>query len=102
MPTLEQLLPLLEAEPQDAFLRYAVAMELAKQGQFEQSMAQFDELLRRHADYVAGYFMAGRTGEQKGDTELAKTLYRRGIEAARRIGDKHAEGEISAALEALE
>lgn len=102
MPTLEQLLPLLESEPDDAFMRYAVAMEYAKQQRFDEALAQYAELSRRHPDYVPGYFMAGRAAEGNGDTELAKKLYKDGIAAAQRTGDSHAAGEISSALMMLE
>lgn len=102
MPTLEQLLPLLNADPNDAFLRYAVAMEYAKQARHNEALAEFAELARRHPDYVAGYFMAGRTAEQKGDLEQAKSLYKSGIAVAQRTGDHHAAGEISQALMSLE
>ena len=102
MPKLEQLLPLLSAEPDDAFLRYAVAMEYAKLSRFAEALVEFAELARRHPDYVAGYFMAGRTAEQNGDIPEAKRLYTAGIAAARRVGDRHAEGEISQALAVLE
>src|SRR6187399_469531 len=102
MPTIDQLLPLLAAEPDDAFLRYAVAMEYAKQGRHDESLTEFAELRRRSPDYVAGYFMAGRTAEQKGDIELAKSLYKAGIATAQRVGDQHAAGEISSALMMLE
>ena len=102
MPTLEQLLPLLSADPGDSFLRYAVAMEYAKQQRHDEALAEFAELARRHPDYVPGFFMAGRTAESKGDTELAKTLYRQGIATAKRTGDTHAAGEISSALMMLE
>jgi tetratricopeptide (TPR) repeat protein len=102
MPTLEQLLPLLQADPGDAFLRYAVAMEYSKQAQHDQALAEFAELAKRHPDYVAGYFMAGRAAEQKEDLEQAKALYRQGIAAAKRTGDRHAESEISSALMMIE
>jgi tetratricopeptide (TPR) repeat protein len=102
MPTLDQLLPLLQADPKDAFLRYAVAMEYSKQGKYEEALREFGELLRSSPDYVAGYFMAGRTCEQKGDIEQAKQFYRDGIKTAQRVGDRHAESEISSALMMLE
>jgi tetratricopeptide (TPR) repeat protein len=102
MPSLDQLLPLLEADPQDSFLRYGVAMEYAKLGRFDDAMREFNELLKNAPDYVAGYFMAGRTCEQMDDLEKAKTYYRDGIAAAKRTGDQHAAGEISAALMMIE
>jgi tetratricopeptide (TPR) repeat protein len=102
MPTLDQLLPLLEADPKDAFLRYAVAMEYSKQGRHDDALREFAELLKNSPDYVAGYFMAGRTSEQKGDIEQAKQFYRTGISTAERVGDRHAASEISSALMMLE
>jgi predicted Zn-dependent protease len=102
MPRLEQLLELLKADPNDSFVRYGVAMELAKAGRLEESLAEFRELLKRDPDYVAGYFMAGRTCEQNADNEAAKNFYRDGIATANRVGDTHAAGEISAALFAIE
>jgi Tfp pilus assembly protein PilF len=102
MPSLDQLLPLLAAEPDDPFLRYAVAMEYARQARPDDALAEFRELLRRHPDYVPGHFMAGRTAEQAGDFDLAKSFYRSGIAAAQKTGDQHAAGEISSALMALE
>lgn len=102
MPRLEQLLELLKADPNDSFLRYGVAMELAKAGRLEESLAEFSELLKRDPDYVAGYFMAGRTCEQNADNEGAKQFYRDGIATANKVGDSHAASEISAALFAIE
>jgi predicted Zn-dependent protease len=102
MPSLEQLQKLLEADPDDAFLRYGVAMEYAKQGRAQEAVAAFTELRRRHPEYVPGYFMGARALEQAGDMEAAKGLYREGIAVARKVGDEHAAGEMSAALMMLE
>jgi tetratricopeptide (TPR) repeat protein len=102
MARLDQLQQLLKEDPNDAFLRYGVAMEYAKAGRHDEALAEFAELLRRNGDYVPGYFMAGRTCEQKGDLEAAKGFYKDGIAAAQRTGDSHAAGEISSALMAIE
>ena len=77
-------------------------MEYLKQQKYDEALAQFAELARRHPDYVPGYFMSGRAAEGKGDIELAKTLYKDGIAAAQRTGDSHAAGEISSALMMIE
>jgi len=102
MPSLDQLLPLLNAEPGDAFLRYAVAMEYARLGKHDEALKEFGELTTRSPDYVPAYFMGGRTAEQAGDVEKAKELYKAGIAAAKRTGDSHAAGEISSALMMIE
>jgi len=102
MPSLEHLRALLTADPNDSFVRYGVAMEHAKLGQNAQALAEFTELLRRDPKYVPAYFMGGRTCAQSGDVPAAKELYRRGIAMANQVGDTHAAGEISEALEMLE
>jgi tetratricopeptide (TPR) repeat protein len=102
MPSLDQLLPLLAAEPKDTFLRYAVAMEYAKLARHDEALKEFNTLLEHTPDYVPAYFMAGRTCEQRGDLESAKTFYKNGIAAAHRTGDTHAASEISGALMAIE
>jgi len=101
MPKLDQLLELLKSEPDDAFLRYGVAMEYQKAKQHDKAIAEFEELSRRNPDYVAGYFMWGRSLEQNGDVAGARTIYKRGIEVARKVGDNHAASEINEALEML-
>jgi len=102
MAKLDQLLELLKAEPDDAFLRYGVAMEYQKAKQHEKAIAEFEELARRNPDYVPGYFMWGRSLEQKGDIAAAKMIYTKGIQVARKVGDTHAAGEITEALDMLE
>ena len=77
-------------------------MEYAKQSRFEDALGEFAELIRRNGDYVAAYFMAGRTAEQKGDMAAAKSHYGAGIEAAKRTGDSHAASEIASALSMIE
>jgi tetratricopeptide (TPR) repeat protein len=102
MPSLDQLLPLLAAEPNDSFLRYAVAMEYAKLGRRAEAIVEFAELLGRDPGYVPGYFMAGRTAQQSGDYDAARSFYERGIAAARKAGDSHAADEMSEARAVLD
>ena len=102
MSRLAQLQTFLQAEPNDTFLRYALAMEYAKLDQFEDALREFNTLLTANPNYVPAYFMAGRTCEQNADNESAKTFYKKGIEVATRTGDTHAAAEISSALFAIE
>lgn len=101
MPSVEQLQKMLQSEPRDAFLRYALAMEYSKHNQFADSLREFKTLLADHPDYVAGYFMMGRTLAQSGDTKSAADTLRKGIDIAKEKGDLHAAGEMGDALEEL-
>jgi tetratricopeptide (TPR) repeat protein len=98
---LEMLSQFLEQNPGDAFARYGLAMEYSKAGQIEQALAHFNRLLELHPDYSNGYFMAAQTLERAGRTAEAKAMLERGIEAARRTGNKHALSEMTGMLEEI-
>ena len=98
---LQMLAQFLEQNPGDAFARYGLAMEYSKAGQTEQALAEFHKLLELHPDYTNGYFMAAQTLERNGRTAEAKTMLERGVEAAKRSGNKHALSEMAGMLEEL-
>ncbi len=101
MSRLESLRALVDQSPADSRLRFMLCMELMSTGDPASAVREFDELVRLDADYVAGYFQAGRASESTGNTDAARAYYTRGLEAARRVGDKHAESELSDALDML-
>jgi tetratricopeptide (TPR) repeat protein len=98
---LEMLTQFLEQNPGDAFARYGLAMEYSNAGQTEQALAEFNKLLELHPDYTNGYFMAAQALERSGRTAEAKSMLEKGVEAARRTGNKHALSEMTGMLEEL-
>src|SRR6476660_571592 len=98
---LRMLTEFLEQNPGDAFARYGLAMEYSNAGQPEQALAEFNKLLELHPDYTNGYFMAAQTLERSGRTADAKSMLEKGVEAARRTGNKHALSEMTGMLEEL-
>ena len=98
---LEMLTQFLEQNPGDAFARYGLAMEYSNAGQTEQALAEFNKLLELHPDYTNGYFMAAQALERTGRTAEAKSMLEKGVEAARRTGNKHALSEMTGMLEEL-
>jgi tetratricopeptide (TPR) repeat protein len=98
---LQLLTEFLEHNPGDAFARYGLAMEYSKAGQTEQALGEFNRLLELHPDYTNGYFMAAQLLERSGRTPEAKQMLEKGIEAARRTGNKHALSEMSGMLEEI-
>src|SRR5215467_11373843 len=98
---LEMLAEFLQQNPGDAFARYGLAMEYSKTGKTEQALAEFGKLLELHPDYTNGYFMAAQTLERNRRTDEAKKMLEKGIEAARRTGNKHALSEMSGMLDEL-
>src|SRR5262245_30539532 len=102
MDRLARLKALVAENPQDRFARYGLAMELANQGQLEESWGEFQALISLDPDYVASYFQAGQTLERLNRITEAREVYREGIEAATRRGDMRTRNELESALSLLE
>lgn len=98
---LEMLTQFLEQNPNDAFARYGLAMEYSNLGQTETALQQFSRLLELHPDYTNGYFMAAQTLAKAERNEEARTMLQKGLESARRTGNRHAQSEMQAMLDEL-
>jgi len=95
---LEQML---EKSPQDTFLNFGLAMELAKQGQIEEAVTQFDRVLQIDPTYLTAYFQKGSTLINAGRVPDARIALSEGIAAARTLGDSHTESEMQAMLDTI-
>jgi thioredoxin-like negative regulator of GroEL len=92
---------MLAEDPQDSFLRYSLALELAKEGEHDRSLAGLRSLWQDRPPYVPAFFMAGQQLARLGRIEEARTILRDGIEAARQQKDDHAAGEMAEFLTTL-
>ncbi len=92
---------MLADDPRDTFLRYSLAMELAKEGEHEPSLEQYRSLMADDPPYVPAFFMAGQQLAQLGRVGEARSVLRNGIEQARQQGNDHAAGEMSELLASL-
>ena len=92
---------MLADDPSDRFLRYSLAMELAKEGDHEQSLAGLDALRSDDPPYVPAFFMCAQKLAQLGRVGEARHVLRDGIEQARLQQDAHAAGEMSEFLASL-
>jgi tetratricopeptide (TPR) repeat protein len=101
MDRIAMLNEILAQAPNDAFARYGLAMEYSKAGDVNHAMEEFGKLLASHPDYTAGYFMGAQALDRAGRTEEAKQMLTNGIEAARRTGNGHAQGEMEGMLASL-
>jgi tetratricopeptide (TPR) repeat protein len=93
---------ILEANPDDAFARYALGLEYSGSGETEAALTEFRRLLASHPDYTNGYFMAAQTLARAERVEDARAMLQQGIECARRTRNQHALAEMEAMLEELE
>jgi tetratricopeptide (TPR) repeat protein len=92
---------ILDANPDDAFARYALGLEYSGSGETDAALAEFQRLLAAHPDYTNGYFMAAQTLARAERIDEARTLLDQGIECARRTRNQHALSEMEAMLDEL-
>jgi thioredoxin-like negative regulator of GroEL len=97
----EKLEAMLVQSPDDTFLRYALALAFAAEGDSSAARERLASLLESDPHYVPAYFQLAQLQVAQGDADGAKPVLARGIETARRAGDAHAEGEMRGLLEQL-
>jgi predicted Zn-dependent protease len=97
--SLEKLL----GTPRDgALLRYSLGLEYAKAGDAARAAQYLRDAVERDPLYSAAWKMLGRTLADAGKVDEARDAYARGIDAARRKGDRQAEKEMTVFKKRLE
>ena len=96
-----QIEEMLASDPDDVFLKYALANELAKEGDAGAAIAAYVRIIEEHPDYVPAYFQQGQFLAGEGDTAGARDVVLRGIAVASRTGDAHAAAEMAGFLDTL-
>jgi predicted Zn-dependent protease len=102
MDKIAGLKEILAMDPKNSLARYGMAMELARGGETDAALAEFDRLLTDDPGYTAGYFMAAQTLVEAGRAPEAAVRLKSGIECATRSGNRHAASEMQALLDDLE
>ncbi len=102
MDRMEQLKKWLEENPSDPFLHYAIATEHVAGDNDEEAEKIFTLLVREHPTYFATYYHYGMLMERRGDEDAAISIYKKGMEVTRELGEQHAYNELRSVLEELE
>ena len=84
-----------EESPDDAFSRYALAMEFKKLSKFEDAAREFGELTARNPSYCATYYHYGLLLAQLGQKEKALTVIDKGLAETKKAGKDHAHDELT-------
>jgi Tfp pilus assembly protein PilF len=101
MDRIAKLREMLQASPNDSFLRHAMAMEYIKIGDDDAACDLLQALLQQDPGYVGSYYHLGKLMERKGNNDAAMQWYEEGMQQARSAGDQHAYGELRSAFEEL-
>lgn len=94
---LNKLLEFLAAEPNDAFILYALATEYNTLGDKENAFLYYLKLVDEHPNYVGTYYHLGKLYEKVENKQEAIKIYQQGIAAARAKRDMHALSELQGA-----
>lgn len=97
----EKIESMLVEEPGDVFLRYALAMEMEKAGEFDPALQLHAELVAEQPPHIASYFRSAQILADQNRIEEARSFLRDGIEAARAAKDFHAAAEMGEMLAGL-
>lgn len=93
---------ILTHEPANKLARYGLAMEFSNAGQTDAAVAEFQKLIAQDSTYANAYFMAAQALQKAERTDEARGMLEKGIAAAQKSGNRHAESEMQAMLDELE
>ena len=97
----EQLEKLLEADPDDAFVTYALAMEHLKHGEPERAIPWLDRTLEIDPATHYAYFQKAKAYQALGRMDDALAAADAGVNSATVAGDAKALGELQELRSAL-
>src|SRR5262249_25103253 len=98
----ELLEEFLAQDPDDSFSRYALALELEKEGDPDRALTELAEVIDRNPNYVGAYYHLGRLLSKAGRTDEARAIYERGLGVATSSDDRRTRSELQEALDELE
>lgn len=106
-PRMDQIESLLADDPNDAFLRYGLAMEYCSLGDDSTAVGHLRELLALDPvkPYIPAYLMCAQALTRLGKEGEAADVLKQGIAAATRVGTPdalHARGEMEGLLATVE
>lgn len=99
---IDTLLTFLKEDPEDAFIRFALAKEYEKLGTLKKALDTYIELKNIDPDYMGLYYHLGGLYEKLNEPANALTIYDEGITLAKRIADFHSLSELHNAKTNLE
>ena len=102
MARLSVLQSMLDEDPSDSFLLFAIAKEHEKQDDLTQAIEYYEKVVQNDSNYTGVYYHLAGALAEIGQKEKAIEIYKNGIEICKSVGDQHALSELKSALMNLE
>ena len=93
---LTKLLEFLKNEPDDPFLKYALATEYLRLNETDTALGYYEVLIDKHPNYVGTYYHLGKLYEALDRKQDAILTYETGMKITREQRDNHAFSELQA------
>ncbi len=92
----------LDADPEDSFSRFALALEYLKGGDIKTAQSYFEYIRDNDPGYVGVYYHLGLLYQESGELVKAQKTFVTGISAAREAREYRAASELEQALNEIE
>jgi tetratricopeptide (TPR) repeat protein len=93
---LDKLLEFIKNEPEDEFLKYALATEYLRLNQTDKALSYYEDLVSNHPGYTGTYYHLGKLYEALNRKQDAINTYEKGMQVTREKRDNHAFSELQA------
>src|SRR6201992_128471 len=101
MYRIEKLKEFLIAEPDDPFVKHALALEYIKLGEVSMARRLLEEVLTKDPGAVGSYYQLGKLLGGIGENGAALECYETGMAAAKAAGQQRAYNELRTAYDEL-
>ena len=91
---LEKLQEFIKNEPNDPFLKYALATEYLRMNQTDKALEYYEDLVNNHRDYAGTYYHLGKLYEALGRKDDAIATYETGMKVTKEQRNNHAFSEL--------
>jgi tetratricopeptide (TPR) repeat protein len=91
---LDKLLEFIKNEPNDEFLKYALATEYLRLNQVDKALEYYEDLVNNHPQYSGTYYHLGKLYEALNRKDDAVKTYEKGMEITKAKRDNHAFSEL--------
>jgi tetratricopeptide (TPR) repeat protein len=98
---IEKLTEMLNDNPTDCFVMFALGLENIKLQNNEAALNLFKKILITDENYSGVYYHLGKLYERLNDTANAEITYEKGLEICKKLKEQHNYNELRGALDAM-